>query len=329
MPAPIDLPGLPPTDRLEVLRDFMAHTRIPLEIFPSDIARFRTRSRIVDLGGLGVQSTTGSAASIVRTTRLAEDETEPSLVVAVVESGTSSIRHHETATRLAPGDITAYWSLEPYAVTFEEDTVRHSYTFSLDSLGLPASVVRAKLGRRIGSGTPLGSIVAHHLAQLAATAHLLSSTEKTALEQPTMDLIRVLLLNEGAGAPADGPLGETLEARLMAHLELHFADPALTVGAVAHAHGISERYVQLLLSRRGTTLGEWVRTRRLAAAADALADPSKRFVTVSAIAARWGFSDHSHFTRAFRATYGVAPSQWRDAALRGSSVDRQPQHPSE
>jgi len=315
MSAPIDLPGLPPTDRLEVLRDFMAHTRIPLEIFPSDISRFRTKSRIVDLGDLGVQSTTGSAAAIVRTTRLAKDDTPPSLVVAVVESGTSSIRHHESATRLAPADITAYWSLEPYAVTFEDDTVRHSYTMSLDSLGLPASVVRSHLGRRIGSGTALSSIIAHHLSQVASTAHLLSPAEREALEQPTLDLLRVLLLlSDSAGSPAHGPLGETLEARLMAHLELHFADPDLTVAAVAHAHGISARYVQLLLSRRGTTFGEWVRARRLSAAAAMLSDPAKRFITISAIAARWGFSDHSHFTRAFRAAYGVTPREWRNGA---------------
>jgi len=315
MPAPIDLPGIAPTDRLEVLRDFMARTRIPLEIFPSDISRFRTRSRIVDLGDVGIQSTTGSAAAIVRTSRLAKDDTPPSLVVAVVESGTSSIRHHESATRLGPADITAYWSLEPYAVTFENDTVRHSYTMALDSLGLPASVVRSHLGRRISSGTALGSIVAHHLSQLASTANLLTPAEREALEQPTLDLLRVLLMNNGADSPSHGPLGETLEARLMAHLELHFADPGLTVGAVAHAHGISERYVQLLLSRRGTSFREWVRARRLAAAAATLSDPSRRFVTISAIAARWGFSDHSHFARAFRAAYGVTPREWRSAAI--------------
>jgi len=316
MPAPIDLPGIPPTDRLEVIRDFMAHTRIPLEIFPSDITRFRTRSRINDLGDLGVQSTMGSAATIVRTTRLAKDDTEPSLVVGVVQSGSSSIRHHDSASRLEPGDITAYWSLEPYALTFENETVRHSFTLSLAALGLPPSIVRSHLGRQIARGTALGSVVAHHLSQLAASAHLLTPAERAALEQPTMDLIRVLLMNHGADSPSAGPLGETLEMRLMAHLELHFADQDLSVGSVAHAHGISERYVQLLLSRRGTTFGDWVRARRLAAAAESLADPNKRFVTISAIALQWGFSDHSHFTRAFRAAYGATPRSWREDSLR-------------
>ncbi|MEO8421788.1 MAG: AraC family transcriptional regulator, partial [Hyphomicrobium sp.] len=27
----------------------------------------------------------------------------------------------------------------------------------------------------------------------------------------------------------------------------------------------------------------------------------------------WGFSDHSHFTRRFRAEFGMAPGDWRRA----------------
>ncbi|KAA1019651.1 helix-turn-helix domain-containing protein, partial [Pseudonocardia sp. EV170527-09] len=34
----------------------------------------------------------------------------------------------------------------------------------------------------------------------------------------------------------------------------------------------------------------------------------------SAIAHRWGFSDTSHFSRSFKAAYGVPPSTWREWA---------------
>ena len=32
---------------------------------------------------------------------------------------------------------------------------------------------------------------------------------------------------------------------------------------------------------------------------------------VAAVAARWGFVDAAHFSRAFKTTYGVSPSEYR------------------
>ncbi|WP_055933500.1 helix-turn-helix domain-containing protein [Agreia sp. Leaf283] len=315
MSARIDVTGVPPTDRLELLREMMARTRIPLEIHPSDIDRFRAHSRIADLGDLGVQTTRGSSAAIVRTPKLARDDAPPSLVIGLVSEGTSAIRHHGRHSVLRPGDITAYWSIDPYGLTFETDTVRHSFTISLDRLGLPASVLKAQLGSRVGQGSALQAIVSAHLAQLAVLAPRMTPAERRALEQPTIELIRALLASGIDDGRARGPLAETLELRIMTFLETHFDDPALDVAAVAHAHGISERYVQLLLARRNVSMGEWVRMRRLAAAAETLADPAQRLVTISAIAARWGFADHSHFTRSFRAAYGATPRAWREERL--------------
>jgi AraC-like DNA-binding protein len=46
-----------------------------------------------------------------------------------------------------------------------------------------------------------------------------------------------------------------------------------------------------------------------------LLDPALRDRPVSAIAARWGITDPAHFSRLFRATYGVPPSEYRDLGL--------------
>ncbi|MDX2709753.1 helix-turn-helix domain-containing protein, partial [Streptomyces sp. PA03-6a] len=35
--------------------------------------------------------------------------------------------------------------------------------------------------------------------------------------------------------------------------------------------------------------------------------------TVAAIAHRWGFASHAHFSRTFRAVYGLSPAEWRQA----------------
>ncbi len=34
---------------------------------------------------------------------------------------------------------------------------------------------------------------------------------------------------------------------------------------------------------------------------------------MTAVAHRWGFAGHAHFSRSFRAVYGHSPAEWRQA----------------
>ncbi|MCI4084646.1 MULTISPECIES: helix-turn-helix domain-containing protein [Streptomyces] len=58
-------------------------------------------------------------------------------------------------------------------------------------------------------------------------------------------------------------------------------------------------------------LEQWVISERLEAACRLLTSPQHAGLPVSAVAARCGFTSPSHFTRRFRATYGVTPREWR------------------
>lgn len=115
---------------------------------------------------------------------------------------------------------------------------------------------------------------------------------------------------------ADEPaaLGE----RLVAYLHEHPDRAELTAKRIAAVHGISERYVYVVLGRMGVSLGGWIRERRLLMAAEALADADAGDVTISTIAHRWGFADHPHFCREFKRRFGVSPSEWRRGACPGA-----------
>jgi AraC-like DNA-binding protein len=102
-----------------------------------------------------------------------------------------------------------------------------------------------------------------------------------------------------------------LGERLLAYLRDHPDGAELTAKRIAVAHGISERYVYVVLGRMGVSLGGWIRERRLLMAAATLADADAADVTISAIAYRWGFADHPHFCREFKRRFGMSPSEWR------------------
>ncbi|WP_443217637.1 helix-turn-helix domain-containing protein [Saccharothrix sp. CCNWYY140] len=58
---------------------------------------------------------------------------------------------------------------------------------------------------------------------------------------------------------------------------------------------------------------QWIISERLRGAREDLIRRTDRSRTIATIARRWGFGDPTHFTRRFRAAYGITPSEWRRA----------------
>ena len=58
-------------------------------------------------------------------------------------------------------------------------------------------------------------------------------------------------------------------------------------------------------------MSTWIRTRRLEQCRRDLHDPAFADRPVSAVAAQWGFVDAAHFSRVFKAAFGVSPSEFR------------------
>ncbi|TQS46843.1 helix-turn-helix transcriptional regulator [Cryptosporangium phraense] len=79
------------------------------------------------------------------------------------------------------------------------------------------------------------------------------------------------------------------------------------IAAAAH---VSIRAVQLAFRRHlDTTPMAYLRRVRLTHAHEALRDGDPATTSVSAVAAAWGFADHSSFTELYRITYGQPPSK--------------------
>ena len=100
-------------------------------------------------------------------------------------------------------------------------------------------------------------------------------------------------------------------ARIVEYILLHLVEPSLTPERIAAAHNISLRHLYRLWSHNQLGIAEWIIIERLARAAAALTDERQRRTTISMIAYSLGFRDAAHFSRRFRATYGVPPRIWR------------------
>ncbi|MGW6798351.1 helix-turn-helix domain-containing protein [Streptomyces sp. NPDC055039] len=113
-----------------------------------------------------------------------------------------------------------------------------------------------------------------------------------------------------------------LRTRINTYIEQHLADPDLTPQTIADAHHISLRHLQQLLAEDDTSPAAWLRHRRLERCRFDLADPRLYARPIRAVAARWGFTDPAHFSRLFRAAYGIPPRDYRDLPP-GARANRQ------
>jgi len=102
--------------------------------------------------------------------------------------------------------------------------------------------------------------------------------------------------------------------RVFDHIDAHLAEPLDLAGLAAVAHFSPWYFHRLFHALTGETVADRVRRRRLEVAAGRLlAQPP---AAASAVALDVGFASAEVFSRAFRARFGVTPTQWRRGAYR-------------
>ena len=105
------------------------------------------------------------------------------------------------------------------------------------------------------------------------------------------------------------PSNEEFLQRVAAEVEAHLGDAAFGVEALAEALRMSRTSLFLKLKAAvGQNPQDFIRLRRLQYAAELLKETDAR---VSVIAAQVGWLEHTHFDRAFKAHFGLSPSEYR------------------
>lgn len=314
---------LPEADRFDSWYQLVAGPTVPTIPHTERTADFRVVTRQLDLDSLRAYSMSGSPpVRVTRTPRLIRQSDPESYSLIHAVRGNYRFAQDDRAETYRAGDMTFYDSSHPFVGWMGDD--RDGGAWSCVQVQFPRALlpqpdlVNRLIGHRLSHQDGMRSLLSGYLRELVNPSAEYRPEDHTGLLTVTINLISALLTNEiEPDRPWDPDVQRT---RILDFTRRHLADPELNPAMIAAAHHMSVRTLHKLFQAQDLTVASWIRHHRLENCRRDLADPHLRSRPVHAIAARWGFTDNAHFSRLFRATYGISPAGYRHSRIVNSSA---------
>ena len=316
----IQMDHVPVADRIDFFREMTAAVWVPMECRPDLDADYRAVFRASGLGPMQVVVMDVMPTTVHRTPQLIS-QADPDMLkmLMVCGGGASAVAQGGQQARLSPGEFALYNTRRPYEVRCgvdDEPTQLLTFMFPPSLLPLSPGRLRDLAAVRIPATSGVGELTSQFLLQLARNIDSYTPADAARLSTAALEILAARLAHELDNRDWGTPetRRHALLTAVQGFIQQHLGDPELSPAAIAAAHHMSLRSLHQLFHEEGLTVAGWIRRRRLECCRRDLSDPALAARPVAAIAAKWGFSSASDFSRAFRAGHGLPPAEYRRSA---------------
>lgn len=251
---------------------------------------------------------------VLRRERAARASDARYLKIVAPWRGSAAVEQHGRQAWVRPGAWTIYDTTEVYEIANPE-RVEHLIVMlpkeQLLERGVPLNML---LARPIGAHSGIARVALETMRNTYLELPAMSDAAASGAGALIVELVRLSLLELAGRANASTQM-EALRDRIRHYVSQHLRDPALTPQRIAQALNCSKRHLYNAFATENDTPAQYILRRRLQGAMRELADPAQAHRTITDIALGWGFASSAHFSKVFRAHAGVAPSDFRAAAL--------------
>jgi AraC-like DNA-binding protein len=300
--------------RVERVRKAICETIAPFDLRVTEDRGGRGEVHSADVGMVRVVAAPGSPVigEVVRTARLIRSSDPEMCKIDLVLRGRAVLEQDGRQAALDAGDFTFVDLSRPCQLVGDLSGVV-AVLFPRSLLPLRYRDTRQLAGVTFDGGEANGALVAALVGRVVNRLDAYTGAGSAQIGAAVFDLITAALAVRLDRPETIAPEARfrTLTWRVKMFIEERLGDPALSPGQVAAAHHISLRYLHRIFAGQQTTVGTWIRSRRLDHCRRDLVDPVLAGRPVGAVGAGWGFIDPTQFGRAFRSAYGVTPSEYR------------------
>jgi AraC-like DNA-binding protein len=292
--------GLPEAQRIALWEGHNADALIGLRCRTIDEASLEATEVNVQLPRLHLARVIGNPHVVERTTQVIRRTPAEAVACYLTLVGEAFFYHHDGVRSLHPGQLIICDADRPFMRGFsqglEELAIKIPRSVFAEVTGLES------LRQPLVLDFAQGDMHARTLAQLVGRA-VRPEAAHPVDEQTLLELLGGLV----TGRPAD--LGAVHLATAKAYIEDRLIDPGLTAARIAEGTGISERHLSRVFAASGTSIPQYVLSRRLECAHALLVRDGD--LSVSQVAVRCGFGSATYFSHAFKDRFGLRATDLR------------------
>lgn len=319
----------PLATRLEYWTDAVCAQAMPLEIDIRNDLLLAARLTSGVMGAVGTMDGFGGNHIYTRTDSGIKTFDPECLLVAFASTGSHRVEQDGRQIVVVTGDMVLIDSSRPFRVLMGERFRSQLFAVPKSALRLSAAQSRAITATSLSDRPAVSTVVKHTLINILTHGSAIESDpEAAAIGDHAIDMIGTLIRSAFAVEVDVDNKAAVLRESVMFFIRQHHNVRNLTPAVIATAHHVSLRTLHAAFAATGRSLMETVREIRVRQARQDLTNPYFRQWSIAQIADAHGFTSASDFSRSFRTTHGVTPTEYRETQRTTLPLSRSTSDPS-